>query len=50
MGLKTLRITEPCPDRTAYLCRKRGVLHPFGAQRFFNFCKTELKGKEIDGK
>ena len=50
MGLKTLHITEPCPDRTAYLCRKRGVLHPAGAQRFFNFCKMELKGKEISGK
>ena len=50
MGLKTLHITEPCPDCTAYLCRKRGVLHPSGAQRFFNFCKMELKGKEIGGK
>ena len=50
MGLKTLHITEPCPDRTTYLCRKRGVLHPFRAERFFNFCKTELNGKEIDGK
>ena len=43
MDLKIIPLTDPDPNRTAYLCRKRGSLHPDGAARFFAFCKAQLE-------
>lgn len=43
MDLKIIPLTDPDPGRTAYLCRRRGVPHPAGAEKFFAFCKTELQ-------
>ena len=42
MNVKVIPLTDPDPSRTAYLCRKRGVLHPGAADRFFTFCKAQL--------
>ena len=42
MNVKVIPLTDPDPSRTAYLCRKRGVLHPGAADRFFAFCKAQL--------
>ncbi len=42
MDLKILPLTDPDPRRTAYLVRKRGVLHTGGAERFYEFCKANL--------
>lgn len=44
MNLKILPLTSPDPSRTAYLCRKRGVLHPAGADKFFTFCRDKFTG------
>lgn len=43
LNVRVIPLTDPDPGRTAYLCRKRGSLHPEGAARFFAFCKTRLE-------
>ena len=43
LNVRAIPLTDPDPGRTAYLCRKRGSLHPEGAARFFAFCKTRLE-------
>ena len=42
LDVKIISLTDPDPGRTAYLCRRRGVPHPEGAEKFFAFCRDEL--------
>lgn len=43
LNVAVIPLTDPDPGRTAYLCRKRGVLYPQAAERFFQFCKERLR-------
>lgn len=42
-NIVTVPITDPNPSRTAYLCRRRAAEYPAAADRFFNFCREELR-------
>ena len=41
LNVRVIPLTDPDPGRTAYLCRKRGSLHPEGAARFFAFSTAD---------
>lgn len=42
LGLTVVPITDPDPARTAYLVRKRMTVRPAAAERFWDYCLTQL--------
>lgn len=45
LGVVVLPLTSPDPGRTAWLCRRRDIIYPDAADRFFAFCKERLSAE-----